>query len=139
MSKSNDLYKRNKEAKCGTLIKCPICGKEFVKKQWQQAFCCSEHKDKFWNRKGDRHKDGNYYTKYNMKHPERYDYLIGKGFTRDEKDYWEAVHAFATDEEFRKYVEDSECNFDGSWDSHDVRSDIVSLYKEFENENIGAC
>lgn len=64
------LYKKAKASKVGEVIKCACCGKEFVKKQYQQAFCCGRCKDRFWNGMGDRHKP-NYYRKYNMLHPER--------------------------------------------------------------------
>lgn len=47
-----DHYDRNKKAKVGTLIECAEnrCHKQFVKKSYQQAFCCTKHKDQFWNR-----------------------------------------------------------------------------------------
>ena len=63
-------YKANKSAKVGESIVCPVCGEVFTKKQYSQAFCCGECKDKFWNKKGDRHKSG-YYQKYDQQHPER--------------------------------------------------------------------
>jgi len=53
MSVSVKQYKKNKEAKVGTLCMCPSCGAQFVKKCYQQAFCKSQTgttcKDKFWN------------------------------------------------------------------------------------------
>lgn len=64
-------YKLNKTLKVGDELTCPICKTKFIKKQWQQAFCCGTCKDKFWNDKPDRHKDPNYHHFYNMKHPER--------------------------------------------------------------------
>jgi len=64
-------YKLNKTLKVGDELTCPICKTKFIKKQWQQAFCCGTCKDKFWNDKPDRHKDPNYHHNYNMKHPER--------------------------------------------------------------------
>jgi hypothetical protein len=47
-----DRYLINKKAKVGTLIICAEnrCKKKFIKKSYQQAFCCIKHKDKFWNR-----------------------------------------------------------------------------------------
>lgn len=69
-SKRKERYLLNKEAKCGTLIICPICGREFKKKQYSQAFCSTKCKDKYHNDKGDRH-DSSYYIRYNMAHPER--------------------------------------------------------------------
>lgn len=68
--KSNARYAENKAAKVGTELICPICGKTFTKKQWAQAFCCTSCKDRFWNRKGDRHREG-YYEDYDLQHPER--------------------------------------------------------------------
>lgn len=45
-------YQFNKEAKVGDTIKCAnaLCQKSFTKKSYQQAFCCTKCKDKFWNR-----------------------------------------------------------------------------------------
>lgn len=46
-------YKANKKAKVGSKIICagPKCNKRFVKKSYQQCFCCTKHKDQFWNRR----------------------------------------------------------------------------------------
>ena len=74
-----NLYLQNKEAKTGETIKCPICGEVFIKKQYAQAFCCKKCKDSYWNTSNqDRHKDKNYYHKYNQSHPER----LNPGFTK---------------------------------------------------------
>ena len=138
MSKSNrkKTYDTNKAAKCGEHLVCPVCGTAFVKKQWQQAFCCGECKNKYWNDKGDRHSDPNYYSKYNQKHPERYIGLIGLGHNKAEREYNEALYALATDEDFRNYVNDSVNNFDGSWDSHDVGcGGGIDIVQEYENYN----
>ena len=45
-------YRHNKAAKIGTDICCAEnrCSKRFTKKSYQQAFCCTKHKDQFWNR-----------------------------------------------------------------------------------------
>ena len=64
-------YKENKSKKVGEMCVCPICGDNFIKKQWQQAFDSITCKDKYWNNKKDRHDKG-YYRDYNMAHPERY-------------------------------------------------------------------
>lgn len=53
--KRKGLYKINKMAKVGQEIECPICHTKFTKKQYSQAFCSSQCKDRFWNAKGDRH------------------------------------------------------------------------------------
>lgn len=47
-----DNYQINKEAKIGDTIKCAntLCRKTFTKKSYQQAFCCSICRNKFWNR-----------------------------------------------------------------------------------------
>lgn len=71
MGKRKELYLLNKKKKTGEICVCPICGEQFVKRQYSQAFCCGQCKDKFWNDKGDRHKDPDYYRKYNISHPER--------------------------------------------------------------------
>ena len=44
-----DRYLKTKESKTGETIKCPICGKVFIKKHYAQAFCCKECKDRYWN------------------------------------------------------------------------------------------
>ena len=60
------LYKINKQKKVGATIECPVCHKKFLKKQYSQAFCCLHCKDAFHNKhNGDRHRDPNYYDKYN--------------------------------------------------------------------------
>lgn len=69
LSKRQQRYKANKEAKCGTEISCAVCGKTFIKKQYSQAFCCLQCKDTYWNAKGDRHSDPNYYRRYNHSQP----------------------------------------------------------------------
>lgn len=51
------LYKNNKAAKVGTEIECPVCHTKFKKRQYSQAFCCTECKDRFWNHHNpDRHR-----------------------------------------------------------------------------------
>ena len=46
-------YKINKDAKVGDECVCPSCGTQFVKSNYQQAFCKSQGgticKDKYWN------------------------------------------------------------------------------------------
>ena len=79
MKQFETIYKFNKTAKVGTTIVCPICGETFSKRHYAQAFCCSECKDKYWNKKGDRHSKG-YYTNYNNEHPERLDRGFTKGY-----------------------------------------------------------
>ena len=53
MEKIKQLYENSKSAKVGSTCKCPSCGKEFVKTNYQQAFCKSKKgtvcKDKYWN------------------------------------------------------------------------------------------
>lgn len=122
-------YKTNKSAKTGDLIKCPVCGAEFKKKIYQQVFCCSKCKDAYWNKK-DRHKNG-YYREYNKKHPERYEYLIGLGLTKRAQEENYALYKYATDEEFRKYVNDS---FDGG--SFGCQVDLSTELENYEERFI---
>ena len=53
MKKIKQLYETSKSAKVGSNCKCPSCGTEFVKTNYQQAFCKSKNgtvcKDKYWN------------------------------------------------------------------------------------------
>ena len=77
MKHSDTLYTENKSTKVGTNIECPVCGEKFIKRHYAQAFCSSECKNKYWNKKGDRHSKG-YHTKYNKEHPER----LNRGFTK---------------------------------------------------------
>lgn len=57
ISKYNNAYTINKNAKVGETITCPICGETFIKKQYSQAFCSLKCKNTYWNKtKGDRHK-----------------------------------------------------------------------------------
>jgi hypothetical protein len=53
MTKIKETYKLNKAAKVGTICKCPSCGTNFEKTNYQQAFCKSKGgtvcKDKYWN------------------------------------------------------------------------------------------
>lgn len=51
--KMKERYKLNKESKVGDNCICPSCNTEFVKTNYQQAFCKSKSgtkcKDKYWN------------------------------------------------------------------------------------------
>ena len=78
-SERRKIYERNKAAKVGAEIICPICGQKFVKKQYSQAFCCGKCKDDFWNTKGDRHRKG-YYRDYDEKHLERIERALDLGY-----------------------------------------------------------
>jgi len=53
MKKIKELYEKAKSSKIGTTCKCASCGTEFVKTNYQQAFCKSKKgtvcKDKYWN------------------------------------------------------------------------------------------
>ena len=55
------IYDINKDAKVGTEIICPVCGKHFIKKSYQQAFCCGECKNRYWNQK---RTDNGYFRRY---------------------------------------------------------------------------
>lgn len=133
--KTNEIYKTNKSSKCGSEIICPVCGTHFIKIQWQQAFCCSKCKDRFWNGKGDRHADPDYYSKYNQKHPERYIGLLGLGESRAEIEHNNAMYELATNKDFRDYVNSCNDNFDGDWDSHDAVSNLSTLYDNYISDN----
>ena len=61
-------YDINKAAKVGSEITCPVCGCTFIKKSYQQAFCCTSCKDSYHNQ---RRKDNGYFRRYNIEHPER--------------------------------------------------------------------
>ena len=97
ISQRQKQYLANKEAKTGEEIICPICKETFIKKQYSQTFCCSQCKDTYWNAKGDRHSDYDYYRKYNNKSSnksERIVYarentriLIGNGYDKHQFDY----------------------------------------------------
>lgn len=127
----NQQYKANKEAKVGETIICPVCGRAFVKKQYSQAFCDSTCKDNFWNKRGDRHRKG-YHREYNKKHPERIARLAGLAGNAQEREEWNALHRYLTDDGFKRYVDegnamidDGGCyvplsvelaNYEGDWD-----------------------
>lgn len=66
----DELYFYNKKMKVGETCVCPVCKEAFTKKQYSQAFCSGECKDKFYNKKkkGTRN---DYYARYNREHPER--------------------------------------------------------------------
>lgn len=49
--KIQNRYKENINTCVGNLIKCPICGTEFVKKVKQQKFCCIKCKNKYHNKR----------------------------------------------------------------------------------------
>lgn len=134
MSKRSEQYKQNKSSKVGAELVCPICGKKFVKKQWQQAFCCGGCKDKYWNDKGDRHTDPNYYTKYNQKHPERYEGLLGLGRTSAEREHNRALYELATNPDFRNYVNDP--SWDGSWDEHACNVSLEDQLRQYEGDDL---
>ena len=61
-------YDLNKQASVGDELVCPVCGKKFTKKSYQQAFCSTFCKDKYWNQK---RRDKGYFKRYNIDHPER--------------------------------------------------------------------
>ena len=70
ITKRKERYNTNKSLKVGSVCICPICGKEFTKTHYAQAFCCNECKVKFHNDR-QRGKRNDYFHRYNMKHPER--------------------------------------------------------------------
>lgn len=46
-----ELRTANKDAKIGAVIKCPMCGKIFTKKSYQQKFCSNGCKVKYHNKR----------------------------------------------------------------------------------------
>lgn len=128
-SKRKIIYETNKKAKVGDEIICPICSKKFIKRQYSQAFCCGECKDAFWNAKKDRHRAG-YYEDYDNKHPERklrqalYSMDI---LTARDSDELEARMVLATDEGFKRYVND-DCDV---CDIPNCNVDLATMYKNY--------
>lgn len=128
-SKRKLQYEANKSAKVGTEITCPICGTKFVKRQYAQAFCCSQCKDAFWNARGDRHSVG-YYEKYNNKHPERkvraalYSMDI---ITASDTDEVYARMALVNDEGFRRYI-NNDCDV---CDIPNCNVDLATMYENY--------
>ena len=121
MAKNGKAYEQNKAAKVGETIRCACCGKEFVKKQYSQAFCCGKCKDKYWNRKGDRHNNPNYYRNYNAEHPERLEFVRERwlekavpGLSRAAREEREAMREYMQNERFREYVKEN--SYDWDWD-----------------------
>lgn len=43
--------RRNENAKVGTECHCPMCGKKFIKKVYQQKFCCIKCKNNYHNKR----------------------------------------------------------------------------------------
>ena len=102
ISQRQKQYLANKEAKTGEEIICPICKDKFIKRQYSQAFCCSQCKDAYWNAKGtDRHSDPDYYRRYNHKSSDkaiRLAYakencriLIGNGYDKHQFDIFNNI------------------------------------------------
>lgn len=44
-----EVYNKNKASKVGEEIVCPSCKNILIKKSYQQAFCCTKCKDRYWN------------------------------------------------------------------------------------------
>lgn len=130
-SKRQIQYETNKSAKVGDSIICPICGTEITKKSYQQAFCCGKCKDTYWNIKKDRHSKG-YYRRYNQAHPERYGYLLGLGITASEREEMEALHRYATDKDFRDYVNQFPVNDEA--ESMMCHVDLSTELKNYEEQ-----
>jgi hypothetical protein len=128
ISKRKERYNTNKTSKVGDACLCPVCGKEFTKTHYAQAFCCGKCKNAYWNAKGDRHRTG-YYEEYDNAHPERK--LRRALYSMDilnarDSDELEARMALATDEDFRRYVND-DC------DVCDIPNCCVDLSTKYNN------
>lgn len=128
ISKRKERYNTNKASKVGDVCLCPVCGNEFTKTHYAQAFCCGKCKDAYWNAKGDRHRAG-YYEEYDNARPERKLrralYSIDILNARDEEEI-EARIALASDEDFRRYVND-DC------DVCDIPNCCVDLSTKYNN------
>jgi hypothetical protein len=128
-TKRKERYLANKASRVGDICVCPICGKEFTKTHYAMAFCCSKCKDAFWNAKKDRHRAG-YYEEYDNKHPERKVrralYSMNIHNMRDEAEI-EARMALATDEDFRRYVND-DCDV---CDIPNCNVDLSTMYDNY--------
>lgn len=46
-----EIRAKNTVAKAGAELRCPMCGKRFVKKSYQQKFCSSDCKIKYHNKR----------------------------------------------------------------------------------------
>ena len=129
MTQRKKAYITNKGKKIGDKCICPICGKEFIKKTYAHAFCCTKCKDAFWNAKKDRHRAG-YYEEYDNKHPERKIrralYSMDVLNARD-ADELEARMALATDEDFKRYVND-DCDV---CDIPNCHVDLATMYDNY--------
>lgn len=133
--KHTKAYDNNKAAKVGETINCLVCNKTFIKKQYSQVFCCGECKDKYWNRKGDRHKAG-YYEKYDKKHPERLERAAIWGVkpgrflnAEDEREILARLE-YRKNEEFRNYVDESSLE-SGGWEEHGCYVTLADLLDNF--------
>ena len=52
INNSQEAPKRcNEKAKVGTECHCPMCGKKFIKKVYQQKFCCIKCKNNYHNKR----------------------------------------------------------------------------------------
>lgn len=129
ITKRKERYNTNKASKIGDECICPICYTKFTKKHYAQAFCCGKCKDAYWNAKKDRHRAG-YYEEYDNKHPERKVrrvlYSMDILNARDEAEM-EARLALATDEDFRRYVND-DCDV---CDIPSCNVDLATMYNNY--------
>lgn len=125
MSNQNDkIYLLNKTKKVYDICICPICGKEFIKKQYSQSFCSNGCKVKYHNNK-QKGKRNAYYHKYNKRHPERILRIMPTLTARD-RDNYDAMSAYLNDSDFRNYV-NSRCYGDDEFGCN------VELSTEFNN------
>jgi hypothetical protein len=129
ISKRKERYNTNKASKVGDACSCPVCGKEFTKTHYAQAFCCGKCKNAYWNAKGDRHRAG-YYEEYDNARPERK--LRRALYSMDilnsrDSDELEARMALATDEDFRRYVND-DCDV---CDIPNCSVDLATVYNNY--------
>lgn len=105
------LYEKSKLAKVGSICKCPSCRTEFVKTNYQQAFCKSKSgticKDKYWNTvTPEKRNNTTRISKASALWLAKNDTPVVFGYGDSQR---------KIDEEDRLEME---LNYDGSWDAH---------------------
>ena len=94
MTQRKKTYLTNKNKKIGDNCICPICKNEFIKSHYAQAFCCNECKVKYHNDK-QIGKRNDYFRKYNLEHPERYERVgIDLAFEKWKEEYYRECSCF---------------------------------------------
>jgi hypothetical protein len=112
MIPSKKLYQKNKDAKVGTQCKCASCGTEFIKNNYQQAFCKTKNgticKDKYWNTIDPKKRNNT--TRIS---PASQRWLVSQQANRISKRFEEREYRNQRSYEDDRFVEDDQC-----WDAH---------------------